>query len=136
MSVQISVDGDRVEIDEDRATVFALVVNELIWNAMGHGFEVGLDGRIRVRIEVDAEMVKTSVRDNGCGLPANFELGRDSGLGLTIVQQLVESDLGGHFSLQNDEGCVAAVTFPLPRPAGNRTIPVLGPERKHSGAAI
>ena len=134
MSVQISVDGDRVEIDEDRATVFALVVNELIWNAMGHGFDVGLDGRIRVRIEVDAEMIKTSVRDNGCGLPPNFELGRDSGLGLTIVQQLVESDLGGNFSLQNDDGCVAAVAFPRPRPAGDRTIPVLGSERERTGA--
>ena len=132
MSVQISVDGDRVEIDEDRATVFALVVNELIWNAMGHGFDVGLDGRIGVRIELDADMIKTSVRDNGCGLPANFELGRDSGLGLTIVQQLVESDLGGHFSLRNDDGCVAAVTFPLPRRPGNRPAPVLGPEREQS----
>ncbi|MDE2861823.1 MAG: ATP-binding protein, partial [Chloroflexota bacterium] len=87
---------------------------------------------IGVRIELDADMIKTSVRDNGCGLPANFELGRDSGLGLTIVQQLVESDLGGHFSLRNDDGCVAAVTFPLPRRPGNRPAPVLGPEREQS----
>ncbi len=136
MAVQISVDGDRVEIDEDRATVFALVVNELIWNAMGHGLGVGMDGRIGVRIEVDADSVRTSVHDNGCGLPAGFELGRDSGLGLTIVQQLVESDLDGHFSLQNDDGCLATVTFPLPRRSDSRPIPVQGSDREHTPAAV
>ena len=41
--------------------------------------------------------------DDGIGLPANFaELPRKS-LGLTIVQTLVEGDLGGTFTLANDE---------------------------------
>ena len=136
MAVRISVDGDRVEIGEDRATVFALVVNELIWNAMGHGFDAGTDGRIEVWIQRDADSVRTSVRDNGRGLPGGFELGRDSGLGLTIVQQLVESDLGGHFSLQDDDGCLAAVTFPLPRRPDDRPRPIAGAPSEPTSAVV
>ncbi len=114
--VDIAVDGDKVEIAEDQATVFALVINELIWNAMGHGFEGRSNGQIRVRISHGDGTIRTRVHDNGRGLPGSFEISRDGGLGLAIVSQLVEFDLGGQFSIRNADGCEATVIFQIAPP--------------------
>lgn len=133
MTVDISVAGDRVEIGENRATVFALVVNELIWNAMGHGFDQRIGGHIQVDIGLTGSLVRTQVKDNGRGLPPGFELGRDSGLGLTIVQQLVEADLGGTFSLRSNGGCLAVVAFAIP--SGAEDPPGVPPQTAQVGVS-
>jgi two-component sensor histidine kinase len=110
--IQFSLHGDDVYLPAQQATACALVINELIQNALEHGF-VDQDGGavvIRLRDQGDAALVE--VVDNGIGLPSGFDIQRDGSLGLRIVQTLVEEDLKGTLQLRNGRGVRAIVTFP------------------------
>jgi two-component sensor histidine kinase len=58
--------------------------------------------------------LSVSVRDDGCGLPAEFDSSRSASLGLTIVRTLVESELGGRMQLDSGESGGTSVTLELP----------------------
>lgn len=110
-NVSLEVAGDRVEIEADKAMVIALVVNELIWNAIIHAFAGRKGGSIEIAIGREGGRVRMTVRDNGPGLPEGFDLNRDAGLGLEIIQQLVTRDMAGAFDIRSDSGTIATVAF-------------------------
>lgn len=109
--ISLEVEGDRVEIDADKAMVIALVVNELIWNAIIHAFAGREGGSIGIAIGHDGRRVRVTVRDDGPGLPADFDVRRDAGLGLEIIRQLVTRDMAGTFDIRSDSGTIATVAF-------------------------
>lgn len=111
-SIQIRVTGSGIYLSSQQATACALVVNELLQNALEHGFERRNEGTISVDLSDDGEWVGIEIYDDGTGLPEEFNLGEDSGLGLRIVKSLVESDLKGKFRIVGEHGVRAAVTFP------------------------
>ena len=111
--ISLEVEGDRVEIDADKAMVIALVVNELIWNAIIHAFAGREGGSIGIAIGHDGRRVRVTVRDDGPGLPADFDVRRDAGLGLEIIRQLVTRDMAGTFDIRSDSGTIATVAFTL-----------------------
>jgi len=91
------------------------VLNNLISNAMLHGFEGRSKGRIHISGELlDIDHVQIVVADNGVGIPeANLsrifdpffttKLGQGgSGLGLNIVYNLVSNVLGGSIKVESD----------------------------------
>ena len=80
-----------IEFSADRAISAALVVNELIANAAKHAYRGQQGGKIRVSIAaVGEEKVSISVRDEGVGLPQNFDLAKPKGLGMRIVTSFVK----------------------------------------------
>jgi two-component sensor histidine kinase len=95
-TVRTERSGDFGELPSEFATPLALVINELVTNAVEHGLHdrkgtVWLTAS-RQRREDDAEVLKVCVADDGVGLP---EENRSEGLGLQIVRTLVTSELGG-----------------------------------------
>ena len=112
--IDIEVDALPGLITSDKATVFALVVNELMWNAVEHGMTERNNGRISVSSKTENEKLTVTVTDDGVGLPENFDISRDQGLGLTIIRNLVERNLDGTFDIKprNDEpGATARLSF-------------------------
>jgi two-component sensor histidine kinase len=108
-----AVDGPAMYLPSQQATACALVVNELIQNAVEHGFEKKKHGHIHVRLADGGDEVRLEVRDDGELLPAEFDLDKPSSLGLQIVRSLVEGDLRGQLRLENQGSEVAAiVVFP------------------------
>jgi two-component sensor histidine kinase len=53
------------------------------------------------------------VRDNGCGLPAGFDIDRTRSLGLSIVRDLVRSQLSGTINMDTDDGTVVRLEIPI-----------------------
>ncbi len=111
-SIHISLDGDDFSLPPQQATSCALVINELLQNAVEHGFEVKNEGSIQVTLRAETDHMVIEVADNGQGLPPGFDIERDGSLGLQIVQTLVREDLKGRFALQNTNGVHARVSFP------------------------
>jgi two-component sensor histidine kinase len=73
----------------DRAIGVALVVTELVVNAAKHAYPNGTRGQIWVRLaRADGEVAWVSVRDEGMGLPAAFEPGSSTGLGMRLTRAL------------------------------------------------
>jgi two-component sensor histidine kinase len=112
--VRITLQSPRILLSNRQATSCALVLSELLHNAVEHGFATASEGNVCVRFGEACNRVSMEVSDDGQGLPAEFIL-RDSGsLGLQIVQTLVRDDLKGTFQLvgQTDRGAKGTVTFP------------------------
>ena len=110
-NVQVDVSGALVMLPSGRATALALVINELVTNALEHAFVDRAHGRVQVCIEQDSLTVHVTVRDDGIGLPADVDPLAVSTLGLRIVRSLVEKDLGGVLGFEQDGGTVATVHF-------------------------
>ncbi|MGB8648915.1 MAG: sensor histidine kinase [Anaerolineae bacterium] len=112
-TIHIQVQGPQIMLPSKPATAFALVINELVSNALEHGLAGQAQGEIDITLEEDDQEVRVEVQDNGAGLRPDFELSRNAGLGLRIVRTLVEKDLHGALTLRNAEGACAEFTFPL-----------------------
>jgi two-component sensor histidine kinase len=117
--IWITVTGETFYLPAQQATSCALVLNELVQNAVEHGFPGGNDGRIAISFgETDASVV-IDIADDGVGLPDGFDPGLTTSLGLRIVQTLIKDDLRGQLQFRSDGGTIARVSIPksLCRPA-------------------
>ena len=112
-AITIQREGRVGTLEPRLATPLALVVTELIHNALEHGLAAQGDS---LRILVERSPAECSIRiyDNGVGLPIDFDLEGSSNLGLQIVRTLTENELRGRLTLEGaHEGTSARVTFPL-----------------------
>lgn len=110
--IAIHVQGPDVYLGSKQATAFAIVLNELVSNAIEHGFRDRTNGTIEVELDWDGMDVWLRVQDDGVGLPEGFELKTSRGLGLQIARTLVEKDLCGKLTLsRHTHGTIAWVLF-------------------------
>ncbi len=111
--IRLDLRGPNIYLPTQPATVCALVINELIQNALEHGYDRQVGGTVTVNLKDDGEQITISVDDDGGGLPDGFDLEHTSSLGLQIVSALAEGDLKGAFELHSrDQGVSAVVAFP------------------------
>ena len=100
------------------ATPLALVLTELLQNALQHGLAGWpgsvAGGSVLVRASRDAATLTVHVDDNGAGLPPGFSLDATTSLGLQIVRTLVETELGGRLSIAPRPGGGTRVVVDLP----------------------
>lgn len=114
-SIHVAVEGDDFLLPLNKATSMALTLNELIQNAVEHGFRTLNEGRILIRLSVEDDAYRVVVLNDGELLPEGFTVRSSDSLGLSIVGTLVSGDLQGTFTLENakyDPGIVAVVTVP------------------------
>ncbi|HEU5088744.1 MAG TPA: GAF domain-containing protein [Roseiflexaceae bacterium] len=111
--VAFEVRGDEIEIGSHEATVLAIVLNELINNAIFHGLSAE-GGQVLIESHVRDGIVTVEVRDDGPTRKQGEPHASSSGLGLQIINTLVKSDLDGEFELCHDdsEWTCARVRFP------------------------
>jgi two-component sensor histidine kinase len=115
------------------ATSLVMVLNELLLNAVEHGFPPagedgvpGPEGAPEPAVVVTAhrfrKQLHVSVADNGRGLPAQFDAEKGGNLGLQIVRALVTGELRGTIELRNgaEGGTEAVLVVPLARGTADR----------------
>ncbi|HEV2473830.1 MAG TPA: sensor histidine kinase, partial [Chthonomonadales bacterium] len=107
---EIRYNIQEVRLPSRQGTSLALVVNELVNNAVKHG-----EGAIDVDLEVEDAEVVVAVTDCGKGFPADFKSEAASSTGLELLQNLVRWDLGGHALFENrpEGGARCEVHVPL-----------------------
>ncbi|HZP83205.1 MAG TPA: GAF domain-containing protein [Chthonomonadaceae bacterium] len=111
--IHTQVEGDDFVLPLNKATAVALVLNELVQNAVEHGFRTLSEGRVHLRLEEGETELKLTVENDGEALPEGFTPRGSDSLGLSIVETLVRGDLQGVFTLENASGGIAAtVVFP------------------------
>ena len=113
--IKITKDGEFGAIQSLIATPLALVLTELIHNALEHGLsEIG-DSVIVSVSKTESTMI-TSVIDNGIGIPEGFSLENNTNLGLQIVQTLTLNELAGSIEfIKPERGTEVKLTLPLNR---------------------
>ena len=111
-TVGFVVRGEDLRLNMNQATQVALLMNELISNAVEHGFHNTNEGEIHVTIETDEVNVCLWVSNNGDHLPEAFDVTKTSSLGLQIVDNLTRS-MNGKFKITDVLGwTVSEVKFP------------------------
>lgn len=91
-------------LDSEQAVSVALIVNELISNCYEHAFINTTIGEISIDINYDESAENNFmliVRDNGKGLPEDFNKDKPLSLGWHIINTLVIEDLNGKIHLCN-----------------------------------
>ena len=106
------------------ATPLALVLTELLQNALQHGLShpPGPGAPVlEVTVRRQPGRLAVTVEDNGAGLPPDFDLDSATSLGLQIVRTLVETELGGllEISPRADGGTRVLVDLPLVAPSAD-----------------
>jgi len=116
LHLNASFDVDKILLPSEQATSIALTLNELLQNAIEHGFENRTEGTLRVSFKLVGSKGMLEIEDDGVGLSPGFDLKNTDSLGLKIVQTMVEADLGGKFELVPlKKGACAKVTVPIKR---------------------
>jgi PAS domain S-box-containing protein len=89
--VNLKLDLHSVALGIDRAIPCGLILNELLINAMKHGFADGRSGAIHVELrERETNRIELTVADNGVGLPAGLDVRQAQTVGMQIVCTLAE----------------------------------------------
>jgi two-component sensor histidine kinase len=125
MVTEVSATGERVRVlrtgsfgilPSEAATALAMVLTEVLQNAVEHGYDEDRHGRIEVDVTTGGGRLEVSVQDDGRGLPEDFDLDASTTLGLSIVRTLVESELAGRLRLRPSPtgGTRVEVDVPLP----------------------
>lgn len=112
--VSIDVSGSPILVPSKEATSVALVINELVRNAVQHGMSATGGCTLTIRLTLTDGLVTLIIEDHGPGLPDGFDPERDGNLGLSIVRTLVREELKGEFVIEGSHGTMAKVSFPLP----------------------
>lgn len=109
----IAVDTDDVDLPADTVIPLALVVNELVSNAVKYAYPEGQPGEVAVdfRIQPDGQK-RLTVADHGRGLPDGFDVARADTLGMKVVRAFA-GQLKGRFRVEpNAPGARFVVDLP------------------------
>lgn len=108
LPVKVEYDVQPLIIDRDAATPLALIVSEVVTNALKYAFPVGRKGTIRIGFtqKADGEPVLT-IADDGVG----FDVTRPSGgMGSRLIKAMV-MQLGGTQRYERDAGTLFEATL-------------------------
>ena len=81
----------RADLDPPLMETLRLLVTELVTNSAKHAHPDGQTGRVWVGLtRGNGKAARITVRDDGVGLPTDFEMGRGTGLGMRLAMALAQ----------------------------------------------
>lgn len=107
--LSVALDLDPTPIPATQAAPLTLILNELVGNALKHGFPDGRAGVVRISLSRGHNGLELVVADDGIGRPPDAP----SGFGLTVVQLLCQQLRGGFDLRPTQPGVRAVVTVPF-----------------------
>lgn len=111
-NIRIEINAGGVCLDIKKGVACALIINELVSNAVKHAFPDEKQGLVKIGIWVEGDNNYISLSDNGIGIPEGMNIEQTESLGLKIVQ-LLTRQLKGKISLNSMEGTRWEISFPV-----------------------
>lgn len=114
-SIEFKLDIEDIPLHIDDAIPCGLIINELVSNALKHGFsDDGKEGKVTIRFNIqEKDTVSLIIQDNGRGMEDHIDWKKINSLGLTLVRILVEDQLHGTLNFTQDHGTIAQIVFPI-----------------------
>ncbi len=110
--ISLVFDLDNVCVLIDTAIPCGLILNELISNALKHGFPEKRDGEIRIRLHrLTSGEIELLVSDNGVGIPHDIDVRNTETFGLRSLFLLTESQLHGTIECEFNHGFTCLIRF-------------------------
>lgn len=99
-----------VNLNVNQAIPCGLIINELLTNAYKHAFKESENGIIEVHLSEEQGNLNISVKDDGMGIPKEFDFKSASTIGMTLVN-LLKQQLDADLDIINEEGTHCSLTF-------------------------
>ena len=109
-NIETHLDARGIQLNIDTAIPAGLLINELLTNALHHGFPGDSSGRISVSIKKLPEHYELKISDNGVGFPADFDFENNKSLGLALADTLI-LQLDGTLHRESIDGTTYLITF-------------------------
>jgi len=109
--ILLNVKADKVLLPADKAITCALLLNELVSNALKYAFPEGRSGVIRLELHEQDDHLTFVVSDNGVGIPEDLDIQRVETLGLDLTMSFTDQ-LEGTLELDRTGGTTFTITFP------------------------
>lgn len=113
LGVEVRVEAQPCHVPVATARSIGLAINELVVNALRHGFPDGRPGSVLIRLTCDDGQLWVLVADDGVGLPEGHAQGR--GYGMKLVRMMV-SQISGVLHVSADPETGTRITIVLPQP--------------------
>nr|WP_321352772.1 PAS domain S-box protein [uncultured Methanoregula sp.] len=97
------VDIGKIMLDINTAIPLGLIINELASNALKYAFPDSRKGSLSIAVREEGKTLHLMVRDDGIGMPEDFDWRNAESLGLRLVVSLVEQ-LDGTIELDRSAG--------------------------------
>jgi len=109
--IDVEIKINEIFLNADTAIPLGLIINELVSNSFKYAFPGERKGKIMLSIfPISSNRFRMTVKDDGIGLPGNFDFNNTDTLGLQLVNSLV-SQLDGEIVLQNESGTQFDIDF-------------------------
>lgn len=113
---QLLTDIRARNLDVDTILPVGLIVNELVSNAFKYAFKDVDDPQLKVSFDIEDKFALLKIKDNGKGLPEDFDLASANSFGLKLVNILVKQ-LKGTMDINKEEGLEYQLKFQLKKAA-------------------
>jgi two-component sensor histidine kinase/ABC-type amino acid transport substrate-binding protein len=111
--IALDVAVDDREVLLDTAIPFGLILNELITNSIKHAFPGNRSGRISiVMTNKGADLLLLEYRDDGVGLPDDFDLRAQKTFGTRLLVKIAEDQLKGEIAIEKGDGLRYVLKIP------------------------
>lgn len=111
--IALTLNIEPVAVLLDTALPCGLLLNELLSNALKHGFPAERTGTITITLFRNAnDLLELHVADNGVGVPPGFDFRQQSSFGLQTVMTIAEYQLHGKITYDTQQGVRCRVEFP------------------------
>jgi two-component sensor histidine kinase len=110
--ITLAIAFENISLAVDKAIPCGLLLNELITNALKHGFQEGQHGTISLELSrVGGGRIRLVVKDDGVGIPTGIDVRKSASLGMQLVFTLAKQ-LDGAIEVSTRDGTMFALTFP------------------------
>lgn len=114
--VRIQAPPEPLLVVPRQATNLAILINELTTNSAKHAFRNQKQGVIDIQISIQEENPKKIIlryHDNGPGWPEKIISGSNTGVGIRLMRLITHGPMLEDFTIENDHGAAATLTFKL-----------------------
>ena len=102
--VNLHLELDEVTLPIDKAIPCGLLLNELVTNALKHAFPKNRKGKLCVRLlSLEDNDCKIIVKDDGIGIPKDFNINKSKSLGLKLINLLTQQ-ISGTLEVESKKG--------------------------------
>lgn len=109
--INFLVNVEAIELDLAQAIPLGLILNEIITNAIKYAFAEREAGSIGLKmLKTDAQNIMLEVRDNGIGLPDNFDWRNSASMGIRLVKGLAKQ-INATLNIKNEQGVCVQIGF-------------------------
>jgi len=109
VKLKSSVENSPISLNQ--AYPLGLIVNELISNSLKYAFPDERNGEISVSMNKQDKELELIIKDDGVGIPKDFDWKNSNTLGLKLIRSLVENQLDGSIDMGSKNGTKFTIKF-------------------------